>query len=93
MEVIGLSKSFRSPIFTEMFRAPHNTGTSKILTHHPNISLILQEGETEAHTAEALAQGHGPELYSFPPVFTFNFRAGYRTIQWPRDSGQVTEHF
>ena len=56
-----------------MFEAPHNTGTSKILTHHPNISLILQEGETEAHGAEGLAQGYRGELYAFPPVFNFDF--------------------
>lgn len=54
-----------------MFTAPHNTGTSKILTHHLNVSLILQEGETKAHGTEGFAQG--VEVYSFPPVFIFNF--------------------
>lgn len=40
-------EEFQKSMFPELFKASHHTGTSKILTYHPNISLILQKGKLQ----------------------------------------------
>lgn len=74
-------------------QASHHTGTSRILIHHPNISVILQKGKLRPAERRDLPKVTWGAVFFFPPCLLNSTpsRAGHRTRQWPWDSVQVPE--